>query len=159
VAATSPASHDDSVHSVCALAHARVGQWARYRMAGEFEQRLEVVEVDEDEVRLRLEMWLKGRSAGLPTIREETTDVDWALRAAKQKKADIVARPTTLTVAGKTWKTRLTIARWRFEHVNYEQRTWTAADGPIYGVVKMLLTADETLAASMELVAFGSSDR
>lgn len=148
---------DGAPRALRPLAESRVGRWARYRLAGGFEQRLEVVAIEDDEVSVKLEMWLKGQPAGLPAVRKETTDVDWALRAAGQHKADVTTHHTTLTVAGRTWQTRLTIARWRFEGVNYEQRTWTAADGPIYGVIKMLQTADDSLAASMDLIAFGDS--
>ncbi len=137
------------------LARARVGQWARYRMAGRFEQRLEVVKTTGRDVHLKLEMWLNGKSAGLPTTRVEDVEVDWALRAAERAKARVTSRPTTLTVAGRRWQTRLTIARWTYEGIGYERRTWTAADGPIYGIIRMLLTAGDRLEASIELVEFG----
>ena len=145
---------------MCVLAQARPGQWAKYRFAGGFEQRLEVVTKDDRQVSLKLEMWLDGKSAGLPTIRTEPTDTDWALRAAARVKADLTIRHTSLNVAGRTWQTRLTLARWTYERVRYERRTWMASDAPIYGLVRMIQTADDRLDTSMELVAFGdASDR
>ncbi|MBN1344231.1 MAG: hypothetical protein JXQ73_16210 [Phycisphaerae bacterium] len=139
------------------LSRAKVGQWARYRSAGGFEQRLEVVDVTRAKVHLRLQMWLDGRPAGLPTIREEPIDVDWVLRAATRDKATVTSRPTTLRVAERDWPTRLTIARWRLEGVEYERRTWISSDAPIYGLVRMDMTAGDALEASMELIDFGDS--
>jgi hypothetical protein len=141
------------------LAHAPVGEWARYTLAGGFEQRLEIVKSSDREVQLKLEMWLNGRPVGLPATRTEPPDVDWALRSAGTSKAHVTAAQTTLTAVGRTWATRLTLARWIYEGINYERRTWTAADGPIYGVIRMVMTADDKLAASMELVAFGSAPK
>ncbi len=156
---TGPASRPDSPERMQVLARAEVGQWARYRLAGGFEQRLEVIDKTGREVRLKLEMWLAGQPTGLPAIRTEPVDVDWALRAAEQVRAQVTTRQTRLTAAGRTWQTRLTIARWTFEGVEYERRTWTAADAPLYGVVRMLMTTGDALTASMELVAFGASPR
>lgn len=102
-------------------------------------------------------MWLDGRPAGLPTIREEPIDVDWVLRAATRDKATVTSRPTTLRVAERDWPTRLTIARWRLEGVEYERRTWISSDAPIYGLVRMDMTAGDALEASMELIDFGDS--
>jgi hypothetical protein len=137
------------------LAHAPVGQWARYRMANGVEERLEVIDRTKRHVELRLETWIDGERAGQPTVRTEPIDVDWALRAAAQFDASVTEGRTTLNVAGRQWQTRLTSARWRREGVNYERRTWTAPDGPIYGVIRMILTADDRFFASMELVSFG----
>ncbi len=100
-------------------------------------------------------MWLNGEPAGLPATRVEPIDVDWALRDAKRVKASTEARQTSLTAVRRQWPTRLTIARWRYEGVNYERRTWTSSDGPVYGLIRMLLTGDDTLVTSMELTAFG----
>lgn len=155
-ASTGVAGSDrEALPLMAVLSRAPVGQWARYRLAGGFEQRLVVLDRTDREVRLELTMWLDGEPAGLPTTRVEPVDVDWALRDAKRVKASIDVRQTTLTAARRQWSTRLTIARWRHEGVNYERRTWTSSDGPIYGTIRMLLTADDTLAASMALTAFG----
>lgn len=145
------------VERVTPLTTAKPGQWVRYRMAGGYEQRLTVVETRQDEVVLKLEMWIEGKPTGLPAERIEPVDLDWALRAAERDDAEVVASKTTLRVADRDWPVRLTIARWRFEGVMYERRTWTSPDAPIYGVVRMILTADDKLAASMELVGLGPS--
>ncbi len=139
------------------LARAKVGQWARYKMAGQFMERIEVVRVTETDVHLKVEMWLNGRPAGQPATRVEPIETDWALRAALQNKADVNSSQTTLTVAGRSWPTRLTTARWHYEGAAYERRTWTSSEGPIYGVIRMIMTVDDTLAASMELVEFGDA--
>ncbi len=125
-------------------------------MADGYEQRLEVVDVRDDEVDLRLTMRLRGHQAGLPTIRTERTDVDWALRDAERHQADLTVRNTTIRVAGRSWPARLTIARWRFERVYYERHVWTSAEAPMYGVLRMILTADDKLHASSELVGYGN---
>ncbi len=148
-----------AVTPVTPLERAEVGQWAHYRMAGGFEQRLTVVERRPDVVVLRLEMWIEGTPTGLPAERREPLDLDWAMRAAERDDAEVVASETSLRVAEKDWPVRLTIARWRFEGVMYERRTWTSAAAPIYGVVRMILTADDKLAASMELVAWGQPSK
>ena len=109
------------------------------------------------EVQLKVEIWLNGQPAGLPAIRAEPSDVDWAIRSANQVKAHVTAAETTLTAANRTWRTRLTTARWTYEGVAYERRTWTAPDGPLYGIIRMVLTADDQLAAGMDLVAFGNT--
>ncbi len=137
------------------LQRAPLGQWARYKLAGGFEQRLEVIGKSSREVRLKLEMWVDGRPTGLPATRVEPIDVDWALRADEVAKAEVASAATTLTAAGRAWNTRLTIARWTFEGVNYERRTWTASEGPIYGIIRMILTADDKLAADMDLIEYG----
>ncbi len=138
------------------LQNAAVGDRAVYRMLDDRRMLLRVVDGDDRGVTIEVEMILSGKSLVLPAVRKVRRDLNRPRRHARRVGAKLTVRREQIEAAGRVWNARRLDADWTDEKIAYRRTTWIAADGPIYGIVKMIQAADGKPVASMELVAHGA---
>ena len=92
----------------------------------------------------------------LPAVRKVRRDLNRPRRHAQRVGAKLTVRREQIEAAGRVWDARRLDADWTDEQITYRRTTWIAADAPIYGIVKMIQTADGEPVAAMELVDHGA---
>lgn len=137
------------------LADAKVGEWCRYRMRDEQVEELRVVSAESGIVGIELKMSSHDKPLGLPTIRHERADEDPIAAHARRVGAEIAVSDAAVEAAGMRWPCRLVTETWSDEGVHYVRRTWYHEAAPVYGVVKMDMTADGAPGAFEELIDYG----
>ncbi len=138
------------------LADAVVGERCRYRVRDGQVEELRVVRVDAGLVSIELKMYRDGKPLGLPAIRIERADEDPVLAHAARRNANVAVGDETITAAGRAWPCRVLTETWVDEEVTYIRRTWRCDAVPVYGIVRMEMTADGAPTASMDLIDCGS---
>jgi hypothetical protein len=139
------------------LADARVGEWCRYRTHDGMTQRIEVVARDPARVTVEVRMTMGDRPLGLPARRYERPDIDHVRRHAEGVGAAVTTDTASVEVAGRMWRCRLIEQRWTAEDVSYVRKTWRCPEVPVYGIVRLVQTANTELQTRMELVAYGAA--
>jgi hypothetical protein len=123
VAVASGSSADDLPKNP--LEGAKVGQWVRYKLPQDLEQKLTVTAVDGKKVSVKAETILAGSVVASSV---SVTDLE-AKAPAPAKTDDVKVEETTLVIKGKKLKCRLTTTA--------TSKTWTSADVPVTGIVKI----------------------
>lgn len=142
------------VRGAAPLSTARTGDWAAYR-ALEGAQRWRVAGLTRLLVEVEVQTVIGDRPAGAPAIRSVRQEHDWARAQIEADGATVETRDAELETAGRRFDCRLDVARFRRNGRDYERRIWTAAEVPVFGLVKMELREGERLVARLELTAFG----
>jgi hypothetical protein len=141
------------------LAHARVGDRARYALRNDQRMSLLVTKTTATNVTIEVEMRIAGKLLPLPAVRVEPRDLNRPRQEAQRRDAHLTVTAESIDVAGRRWSARRIAATWTDEEIDYRQTTWLAADAPLYGILKMIQTADGEVSASMELLDFTTETR
>ena len=137
------------------LQNATVGDWALYQMLGDQRMALRMVGQAGREVTLEVEMIIDSKPLVLPAVRNEPRDLNRPRQHALRVKAQLTVTQERIEAAGRRWNVRRLDAVWTDEEIHYRRTTWIAEDAPIYGVVRMIQTADNEPVATMKLIEFG----
>ncbi len=139
------------------LADATLGEWAVYQALESQRLRYEIREVGLSRVKTLVSVTMDGRPMGMPANREDRRDSDpltWQRPAGATRQLS----RTTITAAGRDWDATLYDDRWTDEGVSYIRKTWVSDTAPVFGIIRMELTGDNSVEARLELVEAGRKE-
>lgn len=158
--ATKPSSADtrpERTEPFQPLADARKGEWTIYKALNSQTLVYRVKEVTITRVKTEVRVTLDGRPLGMPAEREDLRTADplaWDPPSDGHRQTS----RTTIQAGGRDWDAVLYEDRWTEEGVKYIRRTWVSAAVPVFGIVRMELTGDDTLEARLELTEAGQTE-
>lgn len=138
------------------LENAAAGEWTFYEGLAGRTLRYEVVRAGAAYVDTRVEITDRGKPLGLPATRSDRRDFDPLADQAHHEGVQRTTRRATVRAAGRSWEATLYEDRWIDEDLEHVRRSWVCADAPVFGLIRMELTAGGELEAQLELTSFGS---